>query len=155
MLYYIPTVSLAIPAISNVAVTENDVILSWALQEKDGVTQYEVECSSVNHVSRHVVNNKTFSDNVGGLLPSTDYNCCISAVFSGHSTESCVPVRTGEVAGCAAGNVDAVGGILGFIVIILFLLLIVAILAIVYPFLIRPRVQKSKTMSRYTIYNCM
>ena len=114
---------------------------------KDDVTQYEVECSSDEHISRLLVNNQTFMARMDGLLPATSYNCCVSAVvLNGHKPKSCSSIKTSQSnqQGTARGDASAVGGVLGFLVIILLLLLALTLIALVYPCLIRPGAQKSK-----------
>lgn len=131
--------------ISNISVATT-VSLKWELEIKDDVIQHEVECSSARHVSRLLVDNQTFTAHIDGLLPSSDYSCCVSAVFNSHKTKSCVPIRTSEVPiqRTVRDDTNAVGGVLGFFVIVLLLLLILALLALLYPCLIRPKSQKSK-----------
>lgn len=130
------------------------VSLKWKLVERDELANFMVECSSVNHVAHLLANNQTFSAQLNGLLPHADYNCCVSALFDGYKTQSCASVVTDVIASSGqsmsvTGNADTVGGVLGFIIIILLLLLILAIVALVYPCLIRPRIQNHRTLSRY------
>ena len=130
------------------------VSLKWKLVERDELGNFMVECSSVNHVARLLLNNQTFNALLSGLLPHADYNCCVSALFDNYKTQSCASVVTDVIASgglsvSVTGNADTVGGVLGFIIIILLLLLILAIVALVYPCLIRPRIQNHRTLSRY------
>ena len=134
--------------ISNTSVATT-VSLKWGLETIEDVIQHEVECSSARHVSRLLVDNQTFTAHIDGLFPSSDYNCCVLAVFNSHKTKSCVPIRTSEVPivypQCTVrDDTNAVGGVLGFFIIFLLLLLILALLALLYPCLIRPRAQKSR-----------
>ena len=135
------------PEIISITDMQTTVSLKWTLLTKD-VTEYFIECSSVNQVSNLVVDNETSIANMRGLLPSSDYRCCISAVFNNHRTQSCAFVRTGVLDQGTAGDVGAIGGVLGFIVAMLLLLLLLAVLALLYPCLIRPRVQRSRVLSR-------
>ena len=146
MLYF-PTQVPEIISNTSVATT---VSLKWGLEMKYDIIQHEVECSSARHVSRLLVDNQTFTAHIDGLLPSSDYNCCVSAVFNHHKTKSCVSIRTSEVPTVypqrsVRDDTNAVGGVLGFFfIIVLLLLLILALLALLYPCLIRPRAQKSR-----------
>ena len=125
------------------------VTLKWGLEMKVDVIQHEVECSSSRHVSRLLVDNQTFIAHINGLLPSSDYNCCVSAVFNSRKSKSCVLIRTSAVPivypqRTERDDTNAASGVLGFFVIVLLLLLILVLLALLYPCLIRPRAQKSR-----------
>ena len=142
----------AIPDIVSVTNVEAAAVsLKWRLVERDELGNFMVECSSINHVAYLLVNNQTFIAQLNGLLPHTDYNCCVSALYDGYKTRSCTSISTDITASsgsASARNADTIGGVLGFIIIILLLLLILAIVALVYPCLIRPRIQNHRTLSR-------
>lgn len=150
MIYYA-----AIPDLFSVTNGEGGAIsIMWKLVERDELGNFVIQCSSVNHVAHLLVNNHTFHAQLSGLLPHTEYNCCVSALFDGYKTQSCVSVVTDVTASSGRSasvttSADTVGGVLGFIIIVLLVLLILAIVALVYPCLIRPRIQHHRTLSRY------
>jgi hypothetical protein len=132
------------------------VSLKWKLVERYDLDKFMIECSSVNHVASLIVSNQTFDAQLTGLLPRTNYNCCVSALFDGYRTQSCASniIAKSGLSVSVTCNADTVGGVLGFIIIILILLLILAIVALVYPCLIRPRIQNHRTLSRYLQFVC-
>ena len=128
------------------------VSLRWKLKERDELANFVVECSSVSHVARLTVNNQTFTAKLRGLISHTNYSCCVSAMFDDYQTQSCAYTNTGITAVQTSSgfrNAGTVGGVLGFIIIILLLLLSLAILALVYPCLIRPRIRNHSALLRY------
>ena len=144
------------PLITSATIEEEGVVsLKWKLVERDELASFTIECSSIKHMARLLVNNQTFNAQLSGLVSHADYNCCVSAQFDGYRVLSCAAITTAEVkasSGQSASvtrNADTVGGVLGFIIIILLLLLILAIVALVYPCFIRPRIQNYGTLSRY------
>ena len=148
----------AIPGITSATVMDGGAVsLKWTLVERYDLDNFMVECSSVNHMASLLVNNQTFSTELRGLLPHANYNCCVSALFDGYRTQSCATSIVTDatansglfVSASLTCNTDTIGGVLGFIIIILLLLLVLAIVAFVYPCLIRPRIQNHKTLSRY------
>ena len=149
----------AIPEIVSVINVETAAIsLKWKLKERDGLDHFMVECSSVSYIARLLVNNQTYFAQLSGLLPYADYNCCISAVFDTYKTQSCTSISNGAAVqytgsgSASANNANAVGGVLGFIIIILLLALVLAVVALVYPCLIRPKLaQNYGILSRYAM----
>ena len=141
-------ISLAIPEINNVIKKDTSISLTWNLQVPDEVTQFEVECVSLRQLSHLLVDNETFYAHISGLLLSTPYNCCVSANFDDHKTQSCTSITTDMLSTQNDSSANTVGGVLGFIIIILLLLLTVAIVALLYPCVIRPKAKKSKTLTR-------
>ena len=146
----------AIPGITSATVMDGGAVsLKWTLVERYDLDNFMIECSSVNHMASLLVNNQTFSTELRGLLPHANYNCCVSALFDGYRTQSCVASIVTDVRANSGQsisvtcNADTVGGVLGFIIVIFLLLFILAIVALVYPCLIRPRIQNHKTLSRY------
>ena len=149
-------ITAAIPQIIiGIPVMETTVLLKWTLEDSDEVVQYGVECSSVRHTAHLQVNNQTFTAHISGLLHSSTYDCCISAVFDSYKTKACVSIETGITTSIAtessrnAAKITTVGGVLGFIIMVLLLMLAVLIVALVYPCLIRPRIQETRILSRY------
>ncbi len=142
----------AIPGITSANIMEGGAVsLKWKLVERYELDNFMIECSSVNHVSSLIVSNHTFNAQLTGLLPHANYNCCVSALFDGYRTQSCTSINNIAKSGLPVSvmyNADPVGGVLGFIIVILILLLILAIVALVYPCLIRPRIQNHRTLSR-------
>ena len=128
---------------------DTSISLTWSLQDTNDFIEFEIKCVSQHQFTRLLVDNQTFSAHMNGLLPSTPYNCCVSATFYDHKTQSCTSLRTGMlITQKASTNANTVGGVLGFIIIILLALLVVAILALIYPSVIQPKARKSKTFSR-------
>ena len=131
---------------------------------------YVVNCFSNlkgHHIEMSV--NNAFSVQMMGLIPSIAYNCCVSAVYESYvftpkgacveatmvqpsehpmtqpkeistilSENPTIQLNTCETKGSSA---DTVGGVLGFIVIILLILLAISGAALVY--LLRPRLFRS------------
>jgi hypothetical protein len=108
------------------------------------------------------VNTTTFSAELLGLLPSTSYNCCVSAVYGSHPARAvCTEIATiqpppsdSEIqtttlrdnstrasssaeADTIVGASSTIGGVLGFIIAVLLILLAVLGAALVY--LLRPK----------------
>ena len=123
------------------------VSISWSLpDQRVQVMQFDIECSTFNQTIRTTVGNKTHTAQLSGLTSSTAYNCCVLAVFRSYSSHVCIPVKS-TVTG-SAYEINVVGGVLGTIIIFLLLLLALAIVASVYPCLIRPRMSKNKILTR-------
>ena len=124
-------------------------ILSYQLQP----SMYQIECLSNQHRIAMSVNNTTFSVQLVGLLPSTSYNCCVSATYKAYmpkgicvetvsSKTSVTQLDLCETVGRASSSAaDTIGGVLGFIIAILLVLLAVLGVALVY--LLRPRIFRS------------
>ena len=135
------------------------VLVTWKWQN-NSVIQYQlnsfqIECFSDRHRIEMSVNSTTFSIELLGLLPSTSYNCCVSAVYGlymarGVCTETTtitdiplaseIPTVTmaHETLRASSSAADTIiGGVLGFIIIILLILLAVSVAALVY--LLHPR----------------
>ena len=167
------------------------VLLTWeqTSEEGDRPLSFRVDCKSRSHsssVTLSVTDNRSFTTPVGGLHPSTSYNCCVSAVYETmHTSEgACTLVETThisittmspissetesvttslfpraiitthdhdqspvtEASGCASKSGIqplVIGGVLGFVIIVLLILLVVMCLCVV-----RLRAN-SKTDERY------
>jgi hypothetical protein len=110
-------------------------------------SSYEIECFSgqLQHYIRMLVNSTTFSVELLGLLPSTSYNCCVSAVYGSYTARAvCTEIATtqpptSQPSGKSIVKTSAaiIGGVLGFIIVILLILLALSGAALVY--LLRPR----------------
>ena len=117
-----------------------EIFLTWEQrsnsQERNGHLSFRVECMSRLHsVTVSVVRSQSFTTPVGGLLPSTSYNCCVSALYdNGYTGEgTCIHIETTHIPTTAtvesaraaeSTQPQVIGGVLGFIIILLLLLLI-------------------------------
>ena len=104
---------------------------------------FEVECYTDRHSITMSVSNKSSSTKLGGLLSSSSYNCCVSAVPDDYTAkEICTVVKTSSVLPNtnASSSVNTVGGVLGFIIAVLLILLV--LLAIALVCLLRPDLKK-------------
>ena len=78
-----------------------EVFLTWEQRgnslEQNRHSSFRVECTSRLHSATVIViSNQSFTTLIGGLLPSTSYNCCVSAVYeNGYTGEgTCVLIET-------------------------------------------------------------
>ena len=72
------------------------VSISWELQNNtvDEPNLFEVECSSERHSIMILESSHTFTTELGGLLSSIFYDCCVSAVYSSYPTKKlCIPIE--------------------------------------------------------------
>ena len=90
-----------------------------------------------------------------GLLPVTSYNCCVSAVYELYQADGiCDEIETPELfisttTMTKASETNVVGGVLGFIVVILLVLLIISGIALAY--LLLPKCKRNGIHgARYT-----
>ena len=111
-------------------ISSTAVTISWELQNNmvDEPRLFEVECSSERHSATILESNRTFTTQLGGLLASTPYNCCVSAVYDLYATRKlCTPVlisdTTVQLSKHASNSTNVVGGVLGFIIVVLMILL--------------------------------
>ena len=138
------------------------VLLTWDQlgdsDEVDKPVSFRFECKSRLHNTSVAVSSmgtRPFTTQIGGLLPSTSYNCCVSAVYDTmHTSEgACTLVETThistttwanmttheqfpvtEASACAANSGMqplVIGGVLGFVIIVLLILLVVMGIALV------------------------
>ena len=132
------------------------ILITWKLQNISYQLQpsmYQIECLSNQHRIAMSANNTTFSVQLVGLLPSTSYNCCVSATYKAYTPKGiCVEIVMIEssetsitqldlcetVGRASSSAADTIGGVLGFVIIILLTLLAVSGVALVY--LLRPRI---------------
>ena len=136
-------ISVSIIRLSTSHVSAYTALITWTPQNTTRYqpSSYKIECFNEQHQIKMLVNNETFSIELVGLLPSTSYNCCVSAVHGSYTIRrvcietTTIPTMSSENPRCSA--VDTVGGVLGFIIVILLILLAVTVVALVY--LLRPR----------------
>ena len=70
--------------------TMHSVVVTWEYYRHNNTlpypTSFQVQCSSEQHYvyTNLSVNNETFRISIGGLLPFTSYNCCVSAIYYGY-----------------------------------------------------------------------
>ena len=91
------------------------------------------------------VSGQNFTTHLVGLLPSTSYNCCVSAVYELYRSDGvCDEINTPELfinaIACTMTRTfetNVVGGVLGFIMAILLVLLIISGAALAYLLLKR------------------
>ena len=132
-----------IPSYMSLTSTLTMVSISWELHNitLDEPRWFEVECLNERHrvTQPDFVDNKTNSTDLFGLLPSSHYNCCVSAVYGLYATSrrmKCTPIEipktvtNSPMEQSSASN--TVGGVLGFVVSILLILLSLSVAAVVY-----------------------
>ena len=124
-------------------------VVSWELQNNlaHEVRLFEVECFNENHMITMWTSNNTFVTQIAGLHPFNNYTCCVSAVFGSQemttvtkscsyieilakisspedNVESCTTACCMQATcDCATNSSDVVGGVLGFVIIVLLILL--------------------------------
>ena len=135
----------------------NIVMISWSLgnSTRAGVPiMFEIECYSEKHSIAISVNNQSSTVNLEGLLPSTSYNCCVSAVYELYTArKNCTEIETTSITTIteeiASNSMNATGGVLGFIIAVLLVLLILS--GILLTFQLRPQWKErlSKILARY------
>jgi hypothetical protein len=133
--------------------TVHTALISWALYNttKDEPNSFDVECSNERHRITMSVSGQVFTTNLTGLLPLTSYNCCVSAVYELYRADGICDneIKTPELfinatQGAATtvamlrasdhdSDVKIVGGVLGFIVMILLFLLTTALVLLLLP----------------------
>ena len=141
--------------ISKTHASTYNALITWTPQNTTQYqpSSYRAECFNEQHQIKMLVNNETFSLELVGLLPSTSYNCCVSAVHGSYTvrrsrvcietTTIDIPLSGIPIMSCenlkrdSRSMADTIGGVLGFIIVILFILLAVSVAALVY--LLQPR----------------
>ena len=144
--------------------TASSVLITWELRNAtvDRPRSFKVECSSEQHYTEISVNNNMTS--LRGLLPSTPYNCCISAVIEDELGKVCtfININTHEIPFSSdspntiptssdskiSNSGNLVSGVLGFIIVILFILLIVSVVILACWTIIRPKLKKRAIHAR-------
>ena len=69
--------------------TVHSVLITWEYHRHNNtarqLTNFKVECFSKQHnISYLSANNNTFRASIGGLIPFTSYNCCVSSIYSNY-----------------------------------------------------------------------
>ena len=71
--------------------TVYSVLITWEYHRHNNtsrrrqLTNFEVECFSEQHYMSYLsANNNTFRARIGGLIPFTSYNCCVSSIYYAH-----------------------------------------------------------------------
>ena len=134
----------------NTPSTVHTALISWVLYNTtvDKPTLFDVECSNERHSITMSVSDQDFTTRLMGLLPLTSYNCCVSAVYELYRADRiCHDIETPELfISTRASETKIVGGVLGFIVIVLLVLLIISGAALV--FLLLPRWKRNGIPAR-------
>ena len=121
------------------------LMITWSLGNSTRAgapIMFKIECFSEKHRIAITVSNQTSTTNLEGLLPSTSYACCVSAVYKLYTARRiCTEVETTsttvtitdseETTGAAtidseeiaSNSTNVVGGVLGFIIAVLLILL--------------------------------
>ena len=119
---------------------------------EEAVHSYEVECTTSTQLhSVHLsVDNDTHIAKLDHLLPTSSYNCCVEVFFESYSSRACVSLNTGAVEALGSNRgANTVGGVLGFIIVVLVILLVLAGIILMYPRVIEPRIKDNVFFSRY------
>ena len=140
------------------SVEDTTVSISWdPPYERVQLVHFDVECSTLNQTTRTSVGNQTHTAQLIGLSSYTAYNCCVLAVFQSYTSKVCA--HNNIYTRLYSGSTYQTNGscvicvVYGIIInTILSILLALAIVASIYPCLIRPRIRKSKSkiLSRWT-----
>ena len=153
---------------TNTPSTVHTTLISWVLHNTtmDEPTSFDMECSNERHSIKMLVSNQDFTTHLVDLLPLTSYNCCVSAVYELYRADGiCHNTETPELFNISANTTtvtvtmlratsdhdsDAklaiVGGVLGFIVVILSVLLTISGAAL--AFLLLPRWKRNGIPAR-------
>ena len=149
--------------------TSHTVNISWMQNATvNEPSSFEVECYNDRHSTAILVSNKSSSAKLEGLLSSSSYICCVSAVYEDYTAKQiCAELNTNTLKNISesvetdsespnlcneslpqASNsaVNTVGGILGFIIVVLLVLLILCVIALVC--LLRPDLKKKVLRER-------
>ena len=140
-------------------------LISWMLYNTtmDEPTSFDIECSNERHSITMSVSGQDSTTHLMGLLPLTSYNCCVSAVYELYRAEGMCDdeIETPELFIRATTTVTAtmlratsdhdsdaklVGGVLGFIIVILLILLMISGTALV--FLLLPKWKRNGIAAR-------
>ena len=143
---------------TNTPSTVHTTLISWMLYDTtmNKPTLFDMECSNINERYSIImsVSGQDFAIQLMGLLPLTSYNCCVSTVYELYRAEGVCDdeIETPELFISAtttanSDHVSVVGGVLGFIVVILSVLLIISGAALV--FLSLPRWKGNGIPTRY------
>ena len=140
----VKNITLSVEIIS-VPSTVHTALISWVLYNTttDEPTSFDVKCSNEKHsILMSVSGLNVTTQLLMGLLPVTSYNCCVSTVYELYRADGiCNEIKTPELfistrsttmnqissrASDHDSETNVVGGVFGFIVVILFVLLIIS-----------------------------
>ena len=102
-------------------------------------TSFEVKCRNDFNTITVIVNNKTNStEQIGPVLPVSLYHCCVSGVYRDVyvARERCIQIETPELVMAinndvlTSNSINVVGGVLGFIIVLLLVLLIISVVGL-------------------------
>ena len=159
--------------IINISSTVHTALISWVLHNTtmDEPNSFDVTCfdESKQHSVAMSVSGQNFTTYLVGLLPLTSYNCCVSAVYELYvADEVCKEIETPELfvrsttteilrsstnSRTSESNNVIVGGVLGFIIMILLILLTISGVALVY--LSQSRRKESVKLARYKMFQTL
>ena len=152
----VKNITLDVRVVSAPAGTVHAAFISWILHSTtaEEPNSFDVKCYNKYHSLAMLASGQNFTTHLLGLLPLTFYNCCVSAVYELYVADgTCIEIETPElfvgattVTTLRASETNVVGGVLGFIIVILFILLIISVLAVVY--LSQPRWKRNKIAAR-------
>ena len=159
--------------IINIPSTVHTALISWVLHNTtmDEPNSFDVECFNEQHSIAMSVSGQNFTVTtyLVGLLPTTSYNCCVSAVYQLYVADGiCTEVETPKLfvkstttqiprssnftteipklSNIRDPESNIVGGVLGFIIAILLVLLAISGVTLVY--LLLPRWKGSTKRAR-------
>lgn len=132
-------------AISNtIDSTFHIVNISWMQNiSVNEPTSFEVKCYNDYHSLAISVPKESSTTHFGGLLPSSPYNCCVSAVHENFTAkEICAEINTQSALPKTntSSSTNTIGGVLGLIIVVL--LALVVVLAIALVCVLRPDLKK-------------
>ena len=93
-------ISISIIRLSTSRASAYAALITWIPQNTTRYqpSSYRVECINDQHQIKMLVNNETFSIEIVGLLPSTSYNCCVSAVHGSYTIRRvCIETTTIDI----------------------------------------------------------
>ena len=126
-------------------------VISWVLHKTtmDEPNSFDVTCFDEfeQHSITKSVSGQNFITYLAGLLPTTSYNCCVSAVYQLYIADGiCTEIETPELfvnyCTCSSNEIPKlcdsrasiyiVGGVFGFVIVILLILLTISGVVLVY-----------------------
>ena len=137
------------------------VLISWKLQNisLDKPLLYYVKCLNEWHNIVLSVSNETYTTQLEGLLPATQYSCCVLAAYESYTAKGiCNEIETPELNSFASSTTNeiqesvlkdldnVVVGILGFIITVLLIMLAISGIAMV--FLLRSKWKENTFIAR-------
>ena len=143
----VKNITLSVEVIETQSTTVHTALITWMLYNTtmDKPNSFDVKCFNRHYSIAVTVSGQNSSTRLLGLLPLASYNCCVSTVYELYVADGiCEEIETPEL--FRASETNIVGGVLGFIVVILFILLIISGLAVVY--LAQPKWKRNATPTR-------